>query len=211
MPSMATRARASPPIRRFRKTNRAIRSITNSRWEFPPASASSATCIRDERAQHVPRLHVVGRRNRRRADVPGRADGIRPKNKWFNRRCRTPTKRRPKGCGRIRTFWRISSNLNSSTKHTQFADFHGHGWVFRAVFKKDRSGNYLDYLGRMIPDPSNVLFQAADGAANAGRTCSRQTARRRAGPLDGYSSGKGHALHRLPFQPGQSRQHEALW
>ncbi len=52
-------------------------------------------------------------------------------------------------------------NLNSSTKHTQFADFHGHGWAFRAVFKKDRSGNYLDYLGRMIPDPSNVLFQAA--------------------------------------------------
>src|SRR4029079_3677397 len=53
------------------------------------------------------------------------------------------------------------TDLNSLTRHTQFADFHGHGWAFRAVFKKDRSGNYLDYLGRMIPDPSNVLFQAA--------------------------------------------------
>ncbi len=53
------------------------------------------------------------------------------------------------------------TNLNSSTRHTQFGDFHGHGWVFRAVFKKDRTGNLLDYLGRVIGDPSNTLLQAA--------------------------------------------------
>ncbi len=53
------------------------------------------------------------------------------------------------------------TDLNQSTKHTQFADFHGHGWAFRAVFKKDRSGNDLDYLGRVIPDPNNLLLQAA--------------------------------------------------
>ncbi|HEY2759314.1 MAG TPA: hypothetical protein VGI75_01185 [Pirellulales bacterium] len=53
------------------------------------------------------------------------------------------------------------TDLNSATRHTQFADFHGHGWVFRAVFKKDRSGNLLDYLGRPIPDPNNILLQAA--------------------------------------------------
>jgi hypothetical protein len=52
-------------------------------------------------------------------------------------------------------------DLNSSTRHTQFGDFHGHGWVFRAVFKKDREGNMLDYLGRVIPDPNNTLLQAA--------------------------------------------------
>jgi hypothetical protein len=41
--------------------------------------------------------------------------------------------------------------LNPNLKHTQFADFHGHGWVFRAVFKKDRRGNFLDHEGIVIP------------------------------------------------------------
>jgi len=36
------------------------------------------------------------------------------------------------------------AELNPQLKHTQFADYHGHGWVFRAVFKKDREGNLLD-------------------------------------------------------------------
>jgi hypothetical protein len=36
------------------------------------------------------------------------------------------------------------SELNPKLKDTQFADYHGHGWVFRAVFKKDRKGNLLD-------------------------------------------------------------------
>ena len=31
------------------------------------------------------------------------------------------------------------AELNPKLEHTQFADFNGHGWVFRAVFKKDRS------------------------------------------------------------------------
>ncbi|MDX1946762.1 MAG: hypothetical protein SFU86_15280 [Pirellulaceae bacterium] len=37
--------------------------------------------------------------------------------------------------------------LNQVARHSQFADFHGHGWVFRAVFKKDRKGQLLDRLG----------------------------------------------------------------
>jgi len=41
--------------------------------------------------------------------------------------------------------------LNPHLKHTQFADFAGHGWVFSAVFKKDRHGNLLDYRGEVIP------------------------------------------------------------
>jgi len=35
------------------------------------------------------------------------------------------------------------AELNPKLKETQFADYHGHGWVFRAVFKKDREGNLL--------------------------------------------------------------------
>lgn len=43
------------------------------------------------------------------------------------------------------------TELNPFLRHTQFADFHGHGWVFRAVFKKDRQGNYLDHRGKLLP------------------------------------------------------------
>jgi len=36
------------------------------------------------------------------------------------------------------------AELNPQLKHTQFADYHGHGWIFRAIFKHDRKGNLLD-------------------------------------------------------------------
>jgi hypothetical protein len=43
------------------------------------------------------------------------------------------------------------SELNPQLKHTQFADYHGHGWNFKAVFKRDRKGNFLDAKGALIP------------------------------------------------------------
>ncbi len=53
------------------------------------------------------------------------------------------------------------SQLNSKLRHTQFADFHGHGWVFRAVFKKDRKGNLLDYQGTPLANVTNESLQRA--------------------------------------------------
>jgi hypothetical protein len=53
------------------------------------------------------------------------------------------------------------TDLNARTRHTQFADYHGHGWVFRAVFKKDRKGNLLDYKGNILPNVTNDQLQAA--------------------------------------------------
>ncbi|MEO8497903.1 MAG: hypothetical protein ABI614_22780, partial [Planctomycetota bacterium] len=53
------------------------------------------------------------------------------------------------------------SELNPQARHTQFADFHGHGWVFRAVFKKDRQGNMLDYRGEVVADPTTAKLEAA--------------------------------------------------
>jgi hypothetical protein len=53
------------------------------------------------------------------------------------------------------------TDLNGQTKHTQFADFHGHGWAFRAVFKKDRHGNLLDAYGTTLPEVKNKQLQAA--------------------------------------------------
>ncbi|MFO0843108.1 MAG: hypothetical protein U0797_12060 [Gemmataceae bacterium] len=51
--------------------------------------------------------------------------------------------------------------LNKVTKHTQFADFHGHGWAFRAVFRRDRKGDYLDRQGRVLPNVDNGQLQEA--------------------------------------------------
>src|SRR3546814_6443323 len=42
-----------------------------------------------------------------------------------------------------------SYDVNDSNQDTQFADYHGHGWNFRGVFKRDRNGNLLDAGGNM--------------------------------------------------------------
>jgi len=53
------------------------------------------------------------------------------------------------------------SELNPKLKHTQFADYHGHGWVFRAVFKHDRQGNLLDLRDNKIPHDDPDKFAKA--------------------------------------------------
>ncbi len=45
------------------------------------------------------------------------------------------------------------TDLNPNLKHTQFADFNGHGWVFRSVWKKDRHGHFLDHQGVRLAEP----------------------------------------------------------
>ncbi len=52
-------------------------------------------------------------------------------------------------------------DLNPHLQHTQFADFHGHGWVYRAVYKKDRQGNLLDWRGTSVGEITNEKLQAA--------------------------------------------------
>ncbi|BDI61777.1 hypothetical protein [Qipengyuania nanhaisediminis] len=47
-------------------------------------------------------------------------------------------------------FLRNVYELNPYLEHTQFADYHGHGWNFRAVFKRDRDGNMLDADGEVL-------------------------------------------------------------
>ncbi|HEV8630020.1 MAG TPA: hypothetical protein VGV61_06855, partial [Thermoanaerobaculia bacterium] len=42
------------------------------------------------------------------------------------------------------------SELNPQLHQTQLADYHGHGWVFAAVFKRDRKGRLLDRAGGLI-------------------------------------------------------------
>jgi hypothetical protein len=60
-----------------------------------------------------------------------------------------------------RKFLAEVATLNPKAKNTQFADFHGHGWVFRAVFNKDRKGNLLDGEGQKVADNDPDKFRKA--------------------------------------------------
>jgi hypothetical protein len=53
------------------------------------------------------------------------------------------------------------SLLNPQLKDTQFADYHGHGWNFRAIFKRDRKGNLLDAEGTKVDDADPKKFEKA--------------------------------------------------
>jgi hypothetical protein len=55
-------------------------------------------------------------------------------------------------------FLRNVSSLNPQLKDTQFADYHGHGWNFRAVFKRDRKGTLLDAKGNAVADDDPDKF-----------------------------------------------------
>jgi hypothetical protein len=54
-----------------------------------------------------------------------------------------------------------SPEFNSQLKQTQFADFHSHGWVFRAVYKRDRKGNLLDAENKVVAPDDPAKFQKA--------------------------------------------------
>src|SRR5579862_5044059 len=69
----------------------------------------------------------------------------------------------------IRGYWADVSFLektgtpefNQQLQNTQFADFHSHGWIFRAVFKHDRKGNLLDADDQIVPFDDPDKFKKA--------------------------------------------------
>jgi hypothetical protein len=58
-------------------------------------------------------------------------------------------------------FLRNVRDLNPKLKQTQFADFNGHGWIYRAVYKHDRKGNWLDKEDRKVDFNDPQKFQKA--------------------------------------------------
>jgi len=61
---------------------------------------------------------------------------------------RNPEGAAPKGKWADLDFLRnVYDKVNPEAKDTQFADYHGHGWNFRAILKRDRRGNLLDADG----------------------------------------------------------------
>ena len=53
---------------------------------------------------------------------------------------------------------RVYDDVNPKAKDTQFADYHGHGWNFRAVYKRDREGNLLDADGNIVSNDDPEKF-----------------------------------------------------
>src|SRR6266446_5746979 len=111
-------------------------------------------------------------------------------DKMYPARQRNPTEeqryqsfeRNPEGAA-VRGLWsdekfleKIGSReFNKELKTTQFADFHGHGWVFRAVFNHDRKGNWLDKDGQQIafddPERFGKAVHLADIHLEKGMQC----------------------------------------
>ncbi|MAY19283.1 MAG: hypothetical protein CL955_01515 [Erythrobacteraceae bacterium] len=63
---------------------------------------------------------------------------------------RNPEGAAPRGLWADLDFLRNVYELNPFLQNTQFADYHGHGWNFRGIFKRDREGNLLDANGEIL-------------------------------------------------------------
>ena len=65
--------------------------------------------------------------------------------------------------------------FNKELKNTQFADFHSHGWIFRAVFKHDHKGNLLDAEDKQVsfddPEKFNKAVHLKDIHLEKGMHC----------------------------------------
>jgi hypothetical protein len=71
---------------------------------------------------------------------------------------RNPEGAAPRGDWADVQFLKNVAKLNPTLHDTQFADYHGHGWNFRAVFKRDRHGTLLDAAGDPISDDDAHKF-----------------------------------------------------
>lgn len=74
---------------------------------------------------------------------------------------RNPEGASPRGLWADTEFLEGVWDRNDEMKDTQFADYHGHGWNFRAIFKRDRKGNLLDEAGDVVSDNDPEKFDKA--------------------------------------------------
>ena len=76
---------------------------------------------------------------------------------------RNPEGAAPRGLWADVDFLReVYDRVNPLARHTQFADYHGHGWNFRGIFRRDREGNLLDAEGQIIPPGDPDTFRRED-------------------------------------------------
>jgi hypothetical protein len=72
---------------------------------------------------------------------------------------RNPEEAAIRGLWGDKGFLESVADRNPQMKDTQFADYHGHGWNFRAIFKRDRQGHLLDKEGRLVSDNDPKKFE----------------------------------------------------
>ncbi len=82
-------------------------------------------------------------------------------DEYFEAMYNNPEEAAVRGSWSDRAFLDKVSELNPTLQSTQFADYHGHGWNFRAIFKRDRKGNLLDAAGKKVADTDPKKFQKA--------------------------------------------------
>ena len=76
---------------------------------------------------------------------------------------RNPEGASPRGLWSSVDFLReVYDRVNPLARSTQFADYHGHGWNFRGIFRRDREGNLLDAEGQIIPPGDPDTFRRAN-------------------------------------------------
>ncbi|HEY0325491.1 MAG TPA: hypothetical protein VGC46_05870, partial [Allosphingosinicella sp.] len=64
---------------------------------------------------------------------------------------RNPEGAAPRGLwGDVDFLREVYEQVNPRARTTQFADYHGHGWNFRGIFRRDREGNLVDVRGERI-------------------------------------------------------------
>ena len=72
---------------------------------------------------------------------------------------RNPEEAATRGLWGDKEFSKNVSLLNPKLKDTQFADYHGHGWNFRKIFKRDRKGTLLDKDNKPVSDTDPKKFE----------------------------------------------------
>src|SRR3546814_15291766 len=105
---------------------------------FPPRRSSDLMWPEKQKYPTAAQVHETLERN---------PEGASPRGKWADLE-----------------FLRNVYDLNDKAKDTQFADYHGHGWNFRGVFKRDREGNLLDADGKIVsPDDPEKWRRKGEG------------------------------------------------
>ena len=160
--STATKAAAPPPIRPSKKDSPATRSSTGSRAPYRPANASSAMFIPAHRTRRSISATCGGTtRPTASTCIRRRAKKLPPEDAARSLARNPESGIAARASGRTRSSCKNIVDLNPKLKQTQFADFNGHGWVYRAVYKHDRKGNLLDAEGRPVEFNDPEKFKKA--------------------------------------------------
>ncbi|MGZ8286381.1 MAG: multiheme c-type cytochrome [Allosphingosinicella sp.] len=103
---------------------------------LPAATPAEEPSLRRQRHPTAAQIHEVLDRN---------PEGAAPRGLW----------------GDLDFLRNVYDRVNPLARHTQFADYHGHGWNFRAIYKRDREGNLLDSDGAVVAPDDPEKFRTS--------------------------------------------------